>query len=113
MEKFADWREGAEHFNQGRYWDAHEAWERGWLGLPPAEKLHVQAMIQVAAVMHHLVRGTTDPARRLAALALEKLADGKLTDEPRIIIEGAEGFLRHVLAGASAEAGKSLRARVE
>ena len=40
---------GAELFNRGQYWEAHEAWEELWLELEDAQKLFVQGLIQVAA----------------------------------------------------------------
>lgn len=40
---------GATLFNQGLYWEAHEAWEELWLELEDEPKLFVQGLIQVAA----------------------------------------------------------------
>ena len=40
---------GAALFNQGLYWEAHEAWEELWLELEDEPKLFVQGLIQVAA----------------------------------------------------------------
>lgn len=40
---------GATLFNQGLYWEAHEAWEELWLELEDDPKLFVQGLIQVAA----------------------------------------------------------------
>ncbi len=40
---------GAALFNQGLYWEAHEAWEELWLELDDEPKLFVQGLIQVAA----------------------------------------------------------------
>ena len=43
---------GAELFNRGQYWEAHEAWEELWLELEDEPKLFVQGLIQVAAAGH-------------------------------------------------------------
>ena len=40
---------GAALFNDGLYWEAHEAWEELWLELEDEPKLFVQGLIQVAA----------------------------------------------------------------
>jgi hypothetical protein len=113
----ANWEEGARSFNEGRYWDAHEAWERGWTRLPPDDRAYVQALIQVAAVLLHLERGRPDPARRLARAALDKFAATREVQArvPRLEIPGAEEFLEQVLVTVVSEqgqAGKSLQARV-
>jgi predicted metal-dependent hydrolase len=49
--------EGVDLFNQGRYWDAHEAWERVWTadrGGPDAG--FYKGLIQVAAGCLHYTR---------------------------------------------------------
>ena len=68
-----NWTEGVDHFNGRRFWEAHEAWERGWRELPVVEKLHVQALIQTAAVFDLVRRGRPGAALSVARLALEKL----------------------------------------
>lgn len=50
--------EGAEHYDAGRYFEAHEAWEHLWRALPPGEeKLQVQGLIQLAVSLEHHRRG--------------------------------------------------------
>ncbi len=69
--------EGAELFNQGAYWEAHEAWEEGWLALreagrwPEADLL--QGLILATAALENLSRGkpagfTTQGAKALARM---------------------------------------------
>ena len=65
---------GADLFNRGQYWEAHEAWEDLWLELEDEQKLFVQGLIQVAAAGHkafaqHQPRGCV----KLLSTALEKL----------------------------------------
>ena len=65
---------GADLFNRGLHWEAHEAWEELWLELEDEPKLFVQGLIQVAAAGHkafvqHQSRGCV----KLLTSALEKL----------------------------------------
>jgi hypothetical protein len=49
--------EGIEHFNAGRYFDAHEVWEEVWLRSSGDTKLFYQMLIQAAVGLHHYERG--------------------------------------------------------
>jgi uncharacterized protein len=69
-----DLLEGIALFNEGRFWHAHEAWERRWLACDGDEKLFLQGLIQLAAAWHHVQRGTLSGAVRLFDAALEKLS---------------------------------------
>lgn len=40
---------GAELFNRGLFWEAHEAWEEAWMEEEDERKLFLQGLIQVAA----------------------------------------------------------------
>jgi len=49
--------EGIELFNAGRYWDAHEAWERAWTpDRKGADAGFYKGLIQVAAGCLHYAR---------------------------------------------------------
>ena len=53
-----DWEEfshGVRLFNNGKFWNSHEAWEQVWLRHDEDERLFFQGMIQLAAAYHHLV----------------------------------------------------------
>lgn len=63
---------GVALFNERRYWDAHEAWEEMWLDAEGDVRLMLQAMIQFAAALHHVLRGNARGATRLIAAAAEK-----------------------------------------
>lgn len=92
-------RLGIEYFNQGKYWEAHEAWELEWLKLQGSEKIYLQAMIQVAAMGVLLQKGRSEPARRLVQSALAKLAAVHLeitSFSPRVEIPGVENVLREL-----------------
>src|SRR5207244_3088253 len=45
-------RRGAALFDEGRFWDAHEAWEEAWLEEEGEVRLFLQGLIQVAAGYH-------------------------------------------------------------
>jgi predicted metal-dependent hydrolase len=65
---------GAELFNRGQHWEAHEAWEELWLALEDEPKLFVQGLIQVAAAGHKaFVQKQPTGCVKLLNAALEKL----------------------------------------
>jgi predicted metal-dependent hydrolase len=52
-----DWEEfsrGVTLFNEGKFWNAHEAWEEVWRRHQEDERLFFQGIIQLAAAYHHL-----------------------------------------------------------
>ena len=65
--------EGIELFNQGRFFECHEAWEEAWKPSAGAEKIYYQGMIQAAVAILHAQRGNLPGARRLYAKARVKL----------------------------------------
>ena len=73
--------EGAALFDAGRFWDAHEAWERAWRRLPKGsdERRLYQGLILLAAALLHRDRARTAPERstrpalRCYRSAMEKL----------------------------------------
>jgi uncharacterized protein len=64
---------GIELFNQGRFFECHEAWEEVWKRSHGAEKLFYQGLIQAAVAILHAERGNRDGARRLWTKARAKL----------------------------------------
>jgi len=102
-----------EEFRAGRFFDAHEEWEKLWLESDGDEKLFLQALIQVAAACYHLTRGNAAPGARLLALAERKLAPmgnayaGVRLDSLRRGIAMAQERLRE--GAAPGEAVKALR----
>lgn len=67
--------EGARLFDEGRFFEAHEAWEAHWLGEKgEARRLLLQGLIQIAAAFHKLVdKDAPEPAASLFAKGLAKL----------------------------------------
>jgi predicted metal-dependent hydrolase len=67
--------EGARLFDEGRFFEAHEAWEAHWLvEEDEPRKLLFQGLIQIAAAFHKLVvKDAPAPAASLFEKGLEKL----------------------------------------
>jgi predicted metal-dependent hydrolase len=77
---------GARLFDEGAFFEAHEAWEERWLAeTDQTRRRLLQGLIQIAAAFHKLlVMGSADAASRLLAKGLAKL------DACPAHIEGAE-----------------------
>ena len=61
-------------FNEGRFWDAHEAWEEAWLEEEDERKLCLQGLIQIAAGYHKaFVQRQPSGCVKLLRSGLEKL----------------------------------------
>jgi predicted metal-dependent hydrolase len=67
------YEEGIELFNQGRFFECHEAWEEAWKRSAGPEKLFYQGMIQAAVAILHAQRGNLDGARSVYAKACAKI----------------------------------------
>ena len=82
--------EGARLFDEGRYFEAHEAWEAHWLvEKDESRRLLLQGLIQIAAAFHKLVdKDAPEPAARLYAKGLAKL------DRCPAEVAGGEGLTR-------------------
>ncbi len=65
--------EGIEHFNAGRYFDAHEVWEEIWLRSSGDTKVFYQMLIQAAVGLYHYERGNARGARGMHANVVDKL----------------------------------------
>ncbi len=64
---------GIRHFNEGKFFDAHEEWERLWLAESGPHKMFLQGLIQLAAAFHHHGRGNRRGAEALLTAAIAKL----------------------------------------
>ena len=65
---------GIEHFNAGRYFQAHEAWEEGWHPSPEPERDFWQGLTQVAVGLTHRMRGNAHGCATLLRRGAQKLA---------------------------------------
>lgn len=50
-----DFNRGTRLFNEGKFWNAHEAWEQVWRRHHEDSRLFVQGLIQMAATFHLLI----------------------------------------------------------
>jgi hypothetical protein len=64
---------GIEHFNAGRYFQAHEAWEEGWHPAPEPERDFWQGLTQLAVGLTHRGRGNAHGATTLLRRAARRL----------------------------------------
>ncbi|MEX2555124.1 MAG: DUF309 domain-containing protein [Actinomycetota bacterium] len=64
---------GIEHFNAGRYFQAHEAWEEGWHASPEPERDFWQGLTQLAVGLTHLQRGNAHGATTLLRRGARRL----------------------------------------
>jgi predicted metal-dependent hydrolase len=74
MDESQIFRQGIDHFNARRFFEAHEVWEELWLRAPEPEKNFLQGLIQLAAGWHHYLRGNSSGAESLLAAGVVKLS---------------------------------------
>lgn len=96
----ADWRAealaaGRRLFNDGAYFEAHEAFEQAWRHSSGELKLAAQALTQLAAAYHKLE--THGPSARGARYLLEKARD-KLALHGRALGPGAAALVGSIQA---------------
>jgi predicted metal-dependent hydrolase len=92
-------RAGIFFFNEGRYFEAHEAWEDLWRPTRGPLRLYYQGLVQAAVGMHHLGRGNRNGAQAQISKSLAKLEqypaafcqidNAKLIEDLRQVLEGA------------------------
>ena len=68
-------RAGGKLFDEGHFFEAHEAWEGHWVVEEDAQhRVLLQGLIQIAAAFHKLIdRNAPEPAASLFAKGLAKL----------------------------------------
>ncbi len=67
------YQQGIELFNEGRFFECHEAWEEIWKRSDGEVKLFYQGLIQAAVAILHAQRGNLEGARSLYEKASSKL----------------------------------------
>jgi len=65
---------GVALFNQGDFFQAHEALEDVWRAAPAGEKKFLQGLIQVAVALHHHGNGNSAGARSVLRRAFRNLS---------------------------------------
>ncbi len=66
--------EGIRCFNEGKFFEAHEALETVWLEAKGEEKLFLHGLIQISAAFHHYRRANAPGFHSLLEKGLKKLA---------------------------------------
>src|SRR6266852_9205226 len=67
------YEQGIDLFNEGRFFECHEAWEEIWKRSDGEVKRFYQGLIQAAVAILHAQRGNLEGARSLHQKACEKL----------------------------------------
>jgi predicted metal-dependent hydrolase len=67
------YEQGIDLFNEGRFFECHEAWEEIWKRSDGELKLFYQGLIQAAVAILHAQRGNLEGARSLYEKAKSKL----------------------------------------
>ena len=65
---------GVKLFNDGKFFECHEAWETVWLKAEGADREFLHAMIQATAALVHAQRGNWKGAQSVGRRAIGKLA---------------------------------------
>lgn len=97
----AQWLYALDLFNEGFYWEAHEAWESFWhaLGRTTPEAQFVQGLIHLTAACVKVREGKPVGVQRHAQRARELLEVGLMVDQ----VAGGLGISRKSLIGVLAE----------
>lgn len=106
--------EGIDHFNAGRYFDAHEVWEEIWLHASDQTKLFYQMLIQAAVGLHHYQRGNMRGASGMFQNVVAKLQQLPATYMAINLIEFARqfrGFFDEPVENESGPAGSAEKQR--
>jgi predicted metal-dependent hydrolase len=112
-EHYLDFDRGIELFNAGRYFEAHEEWEKLWLmaekDSPP--KLFVQGLIMLAAALDHYGKKEYAGTAKLLPQALERLTMYKkigmeLLDMDGLLRQASEFRERSTAEGGGIDAGE-------
>jgi uncharacterized protein len=97
-------RLGIDLFNQGLFFESHEAWEQAWLRSSGQEKLFYQGLIQAAAAILHAQRGNLAGCGTLCAKAIDKLRplpDNYMAIALEDLRSDLERFFDQVLSGGT------------
>jgi predicted metal-dependent hydrolase len=103
----AQFLRGVALFNDGRFFECHEALEEVWLKSAGGERAFLHALIQAAAALHHFRQGNDKGARSVYERARRKLENGPaivMKLDVRAFTRELEEFFRANVASASDQA---------
>jgi predicted metal-dependent hydrolase len=103
--------QGVALFNDGKYWDAHEALERVWKVLPGISRLYLQGIIQICGALVHLEDGKMSPARKLMKSGSQKIRDAEAEGvrdllSPFIEIKNSDQLIKAILTAETIDSAK-------
>ena len=93
-------RLGADLYNAGHYWHAHEAWEEVWLEAARDLRHFYQGLIQVAAAFVHVTRNEYPGGVKLLQAGIDKLERYQpecLGVDTKSLVDGARAALAMLL----------------
>jgi len=96
--------QGIEHFNAGRYFDAHEVWEEIWLHESGDTKVFYQMLIQAAVGLHHYERGNERGASGMRDNVVEKLSRLPAVFMSLDLVEFSDAFKAYISEPIEADA---------
>ena len=65
---------GAEHFNRGEFFEAHEIWEESWTTAPVRYRYFLQGIIHFAVAFHHRSHGNMEGFEKQLTKGRKRLA---------------------------------------
>ncbi len=102
-----DFGRGVELFNRGRYFEAHQEWDKLWLGeardTPP--KLFIQGLIMVAGAFAHMRKNEYPGAVKLLEKGIKRLAEYRNIGTGLMDVDGFLDALNALYAKLRAEGG--------
>jgi predicted metal-dependent hydrolase len=73
--------EGIDRFNDGNFFEAHEAWEKEWRNAGDSREKHfLQGMIMIAAALYHYLKKESAGTAKLLDKGLELLTANRDAD---------------------------------
>ena len=103
--------EGLRCYRTREFFAAHEHWESVWLATKGPEKAFLQALIQLAAALHHIQRGNPRGAASLLGSALRDLSPTRFCSEALLCHRSAKKFANGCKSSKQAPHGLSSRFR--
>jgi hypothetical protein len=89
-----EYERGRDFFNRGRFFEAHEEWEKLWLRAHGARRLFLQGLIQIAAGCHKAYeRRDRKGCAALVGAGLEKISRDGLPAELSEFAERLDGLV--------------------
>lgn len=100
--------EGIIHFNEGRFKEAHEAWESVWMPLPASDrKRFLQGLIMLSAALYKFKRGEYSGMEKLLKKGVRLIRENR-QDDFGIDVSGLDAEMSSFLNKHSAAQGRAV-----